>query len=212
MKIQQIARVLVVIASVGVALLTWSNHVHRVHALPAWSVVPDTPEEIAQQRAEERQWQQIQAGGGFYKPLEMVADFPGVEQPTLLDVESVELPLSTPIVGVEVDGEFCAFVLESMLDPRHHIVNLMLKRTPLSVTYCNLVDCVRVLTRDSETPIPLRVGGLDVDRQMVLLLDETRYGQSSGELPLQDHEFVRMTLSEWANLHPATKVYVGPNA
>ncbi len=39
------------------------------------------------------------------------------------------------------------FVVEKMHDPRAHIVNLILNEKAISVTYCNLQDCVRVVTQ-----------------------------------------------------------------
>ncbi|QDV82167.1 hypothetical protein [Planctomycetes bacterium TBK1r] len=50
----------------------------------------------------------------------------------------------------------------------------MLKDKPLSVTSCDLVDCVCVLTNDDDKPIPLHVGGLDIENQMVFLLGDKR--------------------------------------
>ena len=211
MKMRLFACATVAVGLFAVGMLAWSNQVNKVNRMPALAILPDSPEEIARQQAEEAEYEKVRGGGEFYKPLRMVVDYPGVEAPKLLAVDSANLPASTQIVGVEVDGEFCAFVLNSMLNPRHHIVNMMLNERPLSVTYCDLVDCVRVLTNDDKKPISLHVGGLDVDNQMVFLLGDKRYGQSSNGLPLLDHPFDRMTLGEWKDLHPTTKLYVGPN-
>jgi hypothetical protein len=68
---------------------------------------------------------------------------------------------------------------------------------------------VRVLSRDGDAPIPLRVGGLDVDDQMVLLLDGQRYGQESAAIPLCDVPFERTTLGKWKAKHPHSQIYVG---
>lgn len=97
-----------------------------------------------------------------------------------------------------------------MLNPKHHIVNLVLNQNPVSVTYCDLVDCVRVLTDETKVAIPLRVGGFDIDNQMVFLFGDHRYGQSSDGVPLRDHAFDRTTLGKWTELHPSTVVYLGP--
>jgi Protein of unknown function (DUF3179) len=195
---------IVTFALVIIGLFAWANLANQTNAR-SFALAPETPEEIALRRAD----QLAMRGGEFYKPLQLTVDFPGVEQPQLQEWESVKLSNTTSVVGVEVDGEFCAFVLDSMSDPEHHIVNMMLNKQAISVTYCNLSDCARVLTNDDSKPIPLHVGGLDVDRKMVFLLGSERYGQSSEGLPLRDHEFVRCTLGEWAKLHPSTKVYAG---
>ncbi len=167
-----------------------------------------SPAEIA----EHRRLEEISAGGRFYKPLAMAIDLPGVEQPTLQQAKDVDLPASTPVVGVEVNGTACAFVLAEMHDPRRHIVNLLMNQIPISVTYCNLNDCARVLSDDSSTPIPLHIGGLDIESQMVFSFQGVRYSQKSKALPLADYRFQRTTLGDWCRKHPATQVYVGANA
>ena len=187
----------------------WSERVASAHATPFSHVRPDTPEEIARELALQAEHDRIIKGGEHYKPLKMLVDFPGVDQPDLVDASESELPESTQIIGIEVDGQFCAIVLQSMLDPERHIVNMIFNQKPVSATYCNLVDCVRVLTDARESPIPLHVGGVDIDSQMVFLLDGQRYGQSSKGLPLADHQFDRMELGQWQRLHPTTRIYMG---
>ena len=170
-----------------------------------------TAEDIRQMRLqmEERNW--AMKGGTFHKPLHEFFNIPGIEQPTLQKIEDIDLLDSTPVIGIVVEEDAYAFVVEKMHDPRAHIVNLILNEKAISVTYCNLQDCVRVVTNDSEMPIPLRLGGLDVDAQLVLLLDGRRYGQTSSGLPLSDHVFSRMNLGEWKQLHPSGMICVPPS-
>lgn len=211
MRIRVIASAMITLIVVSVGLFQWADYVNSAGAGTIRSLTPPlTPEAIALQAAEELEWQRLKNGGEYYKQLKIVSDYAGHVPTELLDAESVTLPPSTEIVGVEVAGEFCAFVLDSMSNPRYHIVNTMLNMKPISVTYCDLVDCVRVLTDDDSTTIPLHMGGLDVNNQMVLLLDGERFGQSSEGLPLKDHDFVRTTLGDWMNRHPSTKIYVCP--
>ncbi len=206
-----IALLLVALASiVGVANLwaarlspTAGEAVYKPHA-------PRTEEEKARDRLEFAEQERAMKGGAFHKPLHIYAYFPGIDQPLLNDLSDVDLPDLTPVVGVEVNGQSCAFVLNDMKDPATHIVNLIMQGKSISVAYCDLVDCVRVVSDDSQRPIPLHVGGLDVDQQLVLLLNGERYGQESPDLPLQDYPFVRMSLLEWKQLHPDTRVYIAP--
>ena len=187
------------------AVLAGSRWYLKTGKVQAFELRPKTAQELQK----EAEYEKLIAGGEFYKPLKLVVDYPGVTAPDMLNADAVELPASTEIVGVEINGEFCAFVLNSMLSPRKHIVNLVIDESPLSVTYCNLVDCVRVLTREGNGAIPLSVGGLDVDNQLVLLLGDLHYGQSSPGLPLNDYPFDRMTWGKWKAQHPTTKIYVG---
>lgn len=168
-------------------------------------VRPDTPAELkALQRERE-----IMAGGLNHKRLRMICDYPGVDLPTLWDADQVDASDSAAVVGVKVNHESCAFLLESMRHPKRHIVNLMLGGKPVSVTYCGIVDRVRVVKGSGRTPNPLHVGGLDVDNQMVLLLGGQRYGQDSAQLPLRDHPFTRTSLGDWKTRHPGTRIYAG---
>jgi hypothetical protein len=173
-------------------------------------LAPPTAEEQAQDRLERAARERAIKGGAFHKPLQIYAYFAGIDQPMLNESSGVDLPDLTPVVGVEVNGESCAFVLHQMRDPATHIVNLIMNDKAISVAYCDLVDCVRVVSDDSDKPIPLHVGGLDVDQQLVLLLNGERYGQESADLPLQDHPFVRTSWLEWKQLHPDTRVYLAP--
>ena len=125
-------------------------------------------------------------------------------------VDDADYSDSTAIVGVDVDGMQCAFVLDEMQDPARHVVNLVINQKPISVAYCDLVDCVRVVTDDSQDPIPLNVGGLDIDNQLVLSLRGTRYGQQSPDLPLNDYPFTRTTLGDWKSQFPKTMICVPP--
>ncbi|QDT12748.1 DUF3179 domain-containing (seleno)protein [Planctomycetes bacterium K23_9] len=190
------------------SLHVWSQRFVATSPLENVRRVPDTPEEIAITKAIEAEDRNIRGGGEFFKPLKFIVNYPGIDRPKIVKGEDSGLPESTPIVGVEVGGKPYAFVIAALCDPEQHIVNLFVNETPLSVTYCDLVDCVRVLTDDSDQPIPLCVGGLDVEQQVVLLLEGQRYGQSSAGIPLKDYPFVRTTLWNWKERHPSTSVDV----
>ncbi|MAI70461.1 MAG: hypothetical protein CMM01_06065 [Rhodopirellula sp.] len=153
----------------------------------------------------------IKRGGEFYEPLQMFFNFPGVDQPSMVVGEDVQIDSEDPVVGVEIAGEAFAFVLDDMANPRKHIANLHVHGKAISVTYCNLVDCVRVLTQDDDQPLALSVGGLDVNNQMVLLWEGKRYGQSSLAIPLGDYPFERMQWGEWLSQYPETRVYTAAN-
>jgi hypothetical protein len=147
--------------------------------------------------------------GKFHKPLRVKVDFPGIDQPELLAGDQVDLAPATEVIGVEIDGQACALVLNAMSEKERHVVNLMLNDSPVSVSYCNLSQCVRVLTSDSSSTIPLGVGGLDIESRMVLLFKGQRYSQDSKDLPLQDIPFSRLEWGTWKLQHPETKIYLG---
>ncbi len=166
-----------------------------------------TAEDHAQWDREAAESQRVKLGGDYYFPLQRLFEFPGVDHPSMVSKDHIALASETPIVGIEVSGEAYAFVLDSMSDPRTHIVNLYVHGVAISVTYCNLSDCIRVLTTEGKELLPLGVGGLDVDNQLVLLWQGIRYGQSSTKLPLADYPFHRMKWGEWLSKYPDTRVY-----
>lgn len=151
-------------------------------------------------------------GGRFHKALKTYVDHAGIDQPPLQEIGEVQLTDETPVIGIEVAGQAIAFISEKMMDPRAHIVNLNFNQEQsVSISYCYLADCVRVLHDSSDSPIPLHVGGLDINNQMVFLYDGERYAQNSTALPFDDYPFERLTLGEWKQRHPTTKVCIPPS-
>ncbi|MCG8651390.1 MAG: DUF3179 domain-containing protein [Pirellulales bacterium] len=155
------------------------------------------------------------ADSEHHGPLLMVLDVPGVQDPEFQPIEQTELSPETEVIGIEVNEKAYAFVVEALSQRGKHIVNLTVDGKPLSVTYCSLSRCTRVLTTPTDSPgwdgkaIDLRVGGLDRDERMVLLLAETRYAHQSDQLPLQDVPFKRVKLSEWEGSHPESLIFSG---
>lgn len=201
---------------IGLALLVSVTHfvVYRQNARAFQDIGlrrrPPTAEQIATSEAETAEYQRVVNGGEFHKPLLLFVEYAGHQQVELKNASDADFPDETPIVGVAVGNMPCAFVLEEMEDPARHVVNLVINGTPISVTYCDLVDCVRVMTDDSQKPIPLSVGGLDIDSQLVLLLGGKRYGQLSADLPLADHPYIRTTLGDWKQRFPHTMICIPP--
>ncbi|MCO8121588.1 DUF3179 domain-containing protein [Stieleria sp. TO1_6] len=173
-------------------------------------VKPSTAAEIAAERADIARIKQLKVANANHKALQMVAEFSGVQNPQLIDANKADLDDATAVIGISSGELDCAFVLKDMTSPKTHILNLVMGGQPVSVTYCNLVDCVRVVTEDSDDAIPLNVGGLDVDDQLVFELRGTHYGQSSETLPLDDLPFTRTRWGAWKREHPSTKVWMQP--
>lgn len=88
-------------------------------------VVPYTAKELAILGAKEAENARILTGGEHRKPLKMLGDYPGVSDPLLVQATKSDLPESTEVIGIEVEGQHYAFVLNSMLKPEHHIVSLV---------------------------------------------------------------------------------------
>lgn len=150
----------------------------------------------------------LPSGADDHSELRMAFNSAGVTDPEFETIENSKLSPTTPVVGIEVEGEAVAFPLAELEEP--HIVNAVIGKRALSVTYCTLVDCVRVLTDESEKPIDLRLGGQDGNMQMVFMYDGARYAQESQKIPLNDFPFKRCSLAEWKKLHPQTEVFIAP--
>lgn len=147
-------------------------------------------------------------------------DIPGVSAPMLYPADQVKLSDEDRVIGVVVDNEPRAYVLDAFAvrgmqrkeDVGVHIVNDYFGSRPICVTHCDRTHSTRVLTtkRPDPTavgPIDLRVGGWT--KGMLLVIDGRRYEHHSDELPLADVEYVTTTWGKWRADHPETLVYTG---
>ncbi len=133
---------------------------------------------------------------------------PGIT-PMMIPADEASLADDARVIGVSVDGVDHAFSIEAMSRMDSHVVNDMLGTKPISVTYCDRSDCVRVLTRESGTePIPLDLGGW-MQGSMALRYRQKMYTQLDESLPLQNHDFKLTTWKEWRDAHPETLLYIG---
>ena len=145
---------------------------------------------------------------GDHGPLKDIVNFPVIADPEFVTAESSKLADSDDVIGVVVAGQAYAFSVKYISHETRHVVNLSVDGQAIAITYCDLVDCARVLTRPkSEGPIGLRIGGLDYKDQLVVMLDGVRYSQTSKKLPLEDFPFERATLGEWKARHPKSLVH-----
>jgi hypothetical protein len=153
--------------------------------------------------------------------------FPTIKQPKMLPASAAKLSEETPVIGVSVAGKHRAYVLSALCPPSRHVINDLLGRRPVTVTYCNLTDCVKVFTAmpPASLPLPLeiRVSGLRRFRSkdeggMVITANGKRYFQISGRsldsgpevtFPYPEIPFTRTTWRTWKKAHPNTTVYVG---
>lgn len=176
--------------------------------------VPEAGDEGIRDKQREDLIQQELAklGGEHYKPLKSYMDYPGLDEPGCYSVAEANLVDETPIIGVEYEGKAYAFVEERMEDPKAHVVNVNVGgKMSFSVTYCYLAECVRVFASEGPDLIPLGVGGLDEDDQLVLLQNGKRYGQTSEAIPLADYPHQRTSLGAWREVYPKTRVCIPPS-
>jgi len=140
--------------------------------------------------------------------LIMSSDEPGIKNGRFYNPEEVVIPEETMIIGVEVDGQFRAYLPGGMNSMDQHILHDDFNGQPITVTYCDKSDCARAFVRGDLDPDQIRMGGFN-GKAMWLLIDEERYIQEAAELPLEDYPITRVTWESWKSMHPETTIYVG---
>jgi hypothetical protein len=145
-------------------------------------------------------------------------DQSGIRNPQAIAPGSSELADSAEVIGVEMQGSHRAYAIGPMSFPRTHVINDVVGGTPVTVSYCNLMDCIRVFTDPkSADALHIAVGGLDnrsESRGMLLRVGERRYYQESGisfddqseTFPYAQAEYVRTTWGQWRAEHPDTDI------
>ena len=79
----------------------------------------------------------------------------GQLSPEMLPSRDIDLSADKRVILIEVGGQYIAYPLSFMNGIGEHIVNDCFHGTPISVIYCDLTDCVRVLTKvENDQPLP----------------------------------------------------------
>jgi Protein of unknown function (DUF3179) len=149
-----------------------------------------------------------------------VPDYGAVRTPATVPAAAADLKPTEPIIGVVFRGRARAYRLNALIGlPPRHVVNDLLGGGPLTVTACDLGQCIKVFTADGSEPLDVHVGGYQ--EGLALNLNGQLFSQSTGlsldperpgEIPLTPVKFEGMTWEKWRAAHPDTDVYVGePN-
>lgn len=145
--------------------------------------------------------------------------FSGIQQPPTRSATEAGLAEDAAVIGVSFAGKARAYSIAAMSQgPRAHVINDMLAGHPVTVAYCNVMDCARVFTMNtSPAPLDLGVGGWRGEKGMILQVDGVKYALEDGKnlstpdgspLPYQQMDYQRTTWGEWHETHPDTDVYV----
>jgi Protein of unknown function (DUF3179) len=150
------------------------------------------------------------------------ADIPGVRQPHALAAGAARLPGGAAVIGLSVGHRHRAYALQALAPITRHVVNDLLGRVPVTVTYCARNGCVGVFTdADRDRPLDVAVAGWvgppDAG-SLVLRVGSERYRQDTGApldgdgdppFPYARAEYERTTWEHWREEYPDTDVYVG---
>jgi hypothetical protein len=143
----------------------------------------------------------------------------GIRQPPTRSAEDARLADVEEVIGVEVGGKARAYRLEAMKNRGEHIINDIVSGVPVTVTYCDVANCVRAFTNPKgDAPLDISLGGLKGDR-MVVIVGGTSFFQDSGQpldpgaagtaFPYESFRATRTRWKSWKEAHPDTEVYVG---
>src|SRR5579872_1227095 len=114
------------------------------------------------------------------------------------------------VIGVEVQGRFRAYKLSAMSTPQTHVINDLIERIAVTVTYCDRNRCIRAFTKAEPSDQPLDVATLGhVGGAMRLRMEGVLLPQDSDEVPVPRLEFEKTSWREWKAAHPETEIYTG---
>lgn len=134
---------------------------------------------------------------------------PGLIKPSTITAEEAPVDGGEQILGVSVDDAHRAYLLSSFNLIGQKIVNDVVNRVPLTVTYCRVNQKGRVFTSDQ------RGENLELDLyawekgQLVFELNDKPFNMFDENPPLDDYAFILTTWGEWKTRHPNTDIYTG---
>lgn len=140
----------------------------------------------------------------------------GINEPAFKPASEVDIADDQEIIGIRFGDLKRAYPTKYMSGMLNHVVNDLLVaadgvQRPISVTFCDMTNCVRVLT--SETvggSSHLNVGTLGlIDGGLALRWNGRQFKQTEQIEELEDVPFERMTWGEWKSKYPETEVLVG---
>ena len=120
-----------------------------------------------------------------------------------LSVDQTELPDDAEVIGIEVNGQSYAFPKRFMMGVGDHIASEVFDGLPVTVTYCNESECVRVFSnRQSSSRIELEQFGL-INEGLAVKFQGKVYAQESSDIPLEDYDFTVASWLEWKENNPS---------
>ncbi|MBT4724355.1 MAG: DUF3179 domain-containing protein [Planctomycetaceae bacterium] len=117
-------------------------------------------------------------------------------------VQEISLDDQEEVITLNIGEQHYAFPKSWMNGMAEHVVSEIYKDLPITVTYCNESECVRVFQG--------QVGGekMDImqhglaDGHMAILVDGVPFLQEAEDIPYDEYPFELMTWGEWKTNHP----------
>ncbi len=140
----------------------------------------------------------------------------GIENPVMILAKDANIDPQSLVIGVIVEGRARAYPVRALSGMLQHVVNDVVESEggnvkPLTITYCDMTDCVRVLApEDGSIQSSLGLGTLGLlDGGLALTYGQNNYKQTDAIPGLIDYESQKMPWGEWLAQHPETLVYAG---
>ena len=142
-----------------------------------------------------------------------ITDTPAMMQPIppppMTPAHDMELADDEKVIAIEVGGEHFAYPLTRFTGIGDHIVNRAFHGKPITVAYCDLTDCVRVLSADNtREPLPVIQNGL-TNGELALRFHGLTYQLSKDTIPLHRYPFTIVNWQAWFKDHPDGLVHPG---
>jgi len=140
----------------------------------------------------------------------------GIRQPPARPAREATLSDEEEVLGVVVGATARAYRLGSMRGSAQHIVNDVIAGIPVTVTYCDITECVRAFKGPGTAPLAIDQGGL-MRQRMVISVGGVDFLQDSGvpiepggaAFPYATYPCTRTTWKAWREAHPQTELWEG---
>lgn len=144
---------------------------------------------------------------------------PGIRPPALYRADQVPLSASDEVVGIIINGQPRAYLLEAMRDLLHSVVNDVVGGRPVSIVRDANEGQVRVLVARKKrrrnysvhgepSSLPVGIAG-EIGGQLLFSYRGEDYFVGEEAPGLTDYPHARCTWASWREAYPETDVYVG---
>ncbi len=126
------------------------------------------------------------------------------------------------VIGVVFGGRVKAYSLKALKPAYRHVYHDVVGGRAVTVTYCDLGECVRVYTGpDHDLLAGIEAAGVSETPEgakMLLRVGDGYYEQETGRpvrgdtadhIPLDEVTFTRTSWGKWRELHPDSELYSG---
>tara|TARA_Y100001934_G_scaffold98851_1_gene121699 strand:- start:377 stop:1060 length:684 start_codon:yes stop_codon:yes gene_type:complete len=167
------------------------------------------PDEKIQIRSTEGLRSLKDSASGQQIPPDSLMKLPGLIEPTTTEAKTAPVDDGEEVLGLSVGDAHRAYLLSAFNLIGQKIVNDVVNRVPVTVTYCLINQKGRVFTSD------IRGENLELDLyawekgEWVFELNDEPFPMFDENAPLDDYPFNLMTWGEWKKRHPNTDIYTG---